>query len=87
MQIIDVLKDNLALSESNDLMDQGRAELAKELLEQIGQLVKIEIGIPDGAGAKHLETICIADEGSVDWDYFEDLAKAQRQVIVTSNVN
>ncbi len=49
-------------------------------------LVKIEIGTPDRAGAKHLETICIAEEGSINWDYFEDLAKVQGKVIVDSYV-
>ena len=49
-------------------------------------LVKIEIGTPCKAGAKHLQTICVAEEGSINWDYFEDLAKAQGKVIVDSNV-
>ena len=57
-----------------------------DTLKDNHQLVKIEIGSPDKAGAKNLQTICIAEEGSIDWDYFEDLAKAQGKVIVDSYV-
>lgn len=50
------------------------------------QLVKIEIGTPNKGGALHLQTICIAEEGSIDWDHFEALAHAQGKVIVDSYV-
>ena len=57
-----------------------------DILKDNHQLVKIEIGTPDKAGAKHLKTICIAKEDTIDWEYFEDLAKTQGKVIVDSYV-
>lgn len=44
MTIIELLKDNLALSQSNDLVDQGRAEMAGELLALLEGPVRIDIG-------------------------------------------
>ena len=46
MTIIEILKDNTALSQSNDLVDQGRAELAAELLALLREPwpVRIDIG-------------------------------------------
>jgi hypothetical protein len=49
-------------------------------------LVKIEIGTPDKAGAKNLETICIAEECSVDWNLFEQIAELNGKVLVTSYI-
>ena len=57
-----------------------------DTLKDNHQLVKIEIGSPDKAGAKNLQTICIAEEDTIDWDYFEAMAKAQGKVIVDSYV-
>ena len=50
-------------------------------------LVKIEIGTPDKAGSKNLEIICIAEECSVDWNLFEQIAKLNGKVLVTSYVD
>jgi hypothetical protein len=53
---------------------------------KVKELVKIEIGTPDKAGAKNLETICIAEECSIDWNAFEQIAKLSGKVLVTSYV-
>lgn len=50
------------------------------------ELVKIEMGTPDGAGAKNLELLCIAEEGLIDWPSFEMIAEADGKVLVTSYV-
>ncbi|MGB0356460.1 MAG: hypothetical protein ACPGII_10375 [Opitutales bacterium] len=49
--IIEILKDNTALGQSNDLVDQGRAELATELLALLREKgsVRIDIGADIGA--------------------------------------
>jgi hypothetical protein len=52
----------------------------------VKELVKVEIGTPDKAGAKNLETVCIAEECSVNWNLFEQIAKLSGKVLVTSYV-
>jgi hypothetical protein len=59
--------------------------LIKERI-RMKDLVKIEIGTPDKAGAKNLETVCIAEECSIDWNLFEQIAKLSGKVLVTSYV-
>jgi hypothetical protein len=50
------------------------------------ELVKIEMGTPDKAGAKNLQLLCIAEEGLIDWPSFEIIAEAEGKILVTSYV-
>lgn len=49
--------------------------------------IKIEVGIEDGAGAKHLVHLLTADEDSIDWAFLNSIIKDAGLVIVDSVVN
>lgn len=49
--------------------------------------IKIEVGIEDCAGAKHLVHLLTADEDSIDWKLFNSIIKKAGLVIVDSVVN
>ena len=49
--------------------------------------IKIEVGIKDGAGAKHLVHLLTADEDSIDWVLLDSIIEKAGLVIVDSVVN
>ena len=49
--------------------------------------IKIEVGIGDGAGAKHLVHLLTADEDSINWVVLDSIIEKAGLVIVDSVVN
>jgi hypothetical protein len=80
-----ILESNLELSDSNDLVDAGRAELARELLDNLSTtIVKVEMGYACGAGANHLSTVYEGLDSNCPWEALEEIAKQEGKILVAS---